>query len=61
MYLIVVCSNCGHLLVADGEKKSRSCSYCGVRVWLVKARRLGSAETAKEASELVQHLKRIKR
>ena len=60
MYLIVVCCSCGNLLVADGEKKSRRCPYCGVRVWLVKARRLGTVETAREASELVRYLKRRK-
>lgn len=60
MYLIVVCSGCGRLLVADAEKKSRRCPYCGVKVWLAKAKRVGSAETAIGASELVQRLKRRK-
>ena len=61
MYLIVVCGGCGRLLVADGGKKSRMCPYCGVRVWLAKAKRVGSAESAREASKLVQHLKQRKR
>lgn len=60
MYLIFVCSGCGMLLVADASKKSRRCPYCGVRVWLAKAKRVGSAGTAMEASELVQYLKRRK-
>jgi DNA-directed RNA polymerase subunit RPC12/RpoP len=58
MYLIVVCGSCGRLLVADGSKKSRRCSYCGFKVWLAKAKRVESAESAREASELVQYLKR---
>lgn len=58
MYLIVVCGGCGRLLVADAGKKSRRCPYCGTKVWLAKARHAGRAETAREASELVQHLKR---
>ncbi len=58
MYLIVVCVGCGRLLVADDGKKSRRCPYCGVRVWLAKAKRVGSAGSARDASELVQCLKR---
>ncbi len=58
MYLIVVCGGCGSLLVADAGKKSRTCAYCGARVWLAKAKRVGSAETSREAAVLVQHLKR---
>lgn len=57
MYLVIVCGGCGRLLVADGAAKSRSCPYCGVRVWLSKAKRLGKADTAREASDLVQYLK----
>jgi len=57
MYLIVVCSGCGRLLVANMEANSRRCPYCGVRVRLAKAKRVGGAKTAREASVLVQHLK----
>ncbi len=57
MYWIVVCSNCGRLLVADAEKKSRRCPYCGIKMWLAKAKRVGRAETARKASELAQYLK----
>jgi len=60
VYLIVVCGGCGRLLVADAVNKSRRCPYCGVRVWLARAKRVGSAETAREASELVRYLKRKK-
>jgi len=60
MYLIVVCSGCGRLLVADADKKSRKCSYCGIRVWLSKVKKVERAETAMDASDLVQRLKRRK-
>ena len=58
MYLVVVCSGCGRLVVADASKKSRRCAYCGVRVWLARVRRVGCVNTAREAVELVQFLKR---
>lgn len=57
MYKIFICSRCGRLLVADASKKSRMCTYCGVRNDLTKVNLVESAKTAKEASELVQHLK----
>ena len=60
MYLIVVCSKCGRLLVADAGKKSRRCPYCRARLLLAKTQRVGNAKTAMEASELAQHLKRRK-
>ncbi|MCK4633876.1 DUF1922 domain-containing protein [Candidatus Bathyarchaeota archaeon] len=58
MYKILVCTGCGRFLVADASKKSRRCPYCGVRIQVIKARHVGSAKTAIEASELVQYLKR---
>ncbi|UCH31893.1 MAG: DUF1922 domain-containing protein [Candidatus Bathyarchaeota archaeon] len=58
--MIIVCSSCGMLLVADSAKRSRRCSYCGQRVLLNKAKLVGSAETAREAIVLVQKLKRRK-
>ena len=57
MYKIFICSRCGRLLVADAYKKSRMCTYCGSRNDLMKVKAVGTAKTAKEASELVQHLK----
>jgi len=45
------------LLVADGDKKSRRCAYCGTKVSLTKVKIVGSVETAREAAEVVQLLK----
>jgi len=58
VFVIVVCEGCGRLLVANGNLKSRRCPYCGFRVWLTKAKLVASVETAREACELVQRLKR---
>ncbi|UCE95530.1 MAG: DUF1922 domain-containing protein [Candidatus Bathyarchaeota archaeon] len=58
MYLIIICSGCGRLLIADASTKSRKCPYCGIKVWLSKAKKVGRAEKAIEASVLVQQLKR---
>ena len=61
VFVIVVCGECGRLLVANGNLKSRRCPYCGFRVWLSKAKLVASVETAREACELVQRLKRTDR
>jgi DNA-directed RNA polymerase subunit RPC12/RpoP len=60
LYLIVVCSTCGRLLVANGDKKSRRCAYCGTRLSLDKVKCVGSVETAGKAAEIVQLLKQEK-
>lgn len=46
------------MLVANGYMKSRRCPYCGKKNWLAKVKRVTTAKTAKEASELVQQLKK---
>ncbi|MCK5631656.1 DUF1922 domain-containing protein [Candidatus Bathyarchaeota archaeon] len=60
MYLVVSCPNCGRLFVAAAGQRSRTCPYCTSRVRLAKAKHLGKAETAREASELAQYLKLAK-
>jgi len=55
--LIVVCSNCGGFLLAKACTKTRTCPYCGATVKVDKAKKLGSAPTAQEASELLKELK----
>ncbi|UCD96229.1 MAG: DUF1922 domain-containing protein [Candidatus Bathyarchaeota archaeon] len=57
MYLVVACPKCGHLFVAAAGQQSRTCPFCTARVRLMKAKRLGKADTAREASVLAQHLK----
>lgn len=55
--LIVVCSRCGGLLLAKADQKTRTCPYCGAQVILDKAKRVASAKSAYEASELLKKLK----
>ena len=55
--LIVVCYNCGGLLLAKTEQKTRTCPYCGSTVILQKARKVASAESASEASVILRKLK----
>ena len=44
--------------MANGNLKSRRCPYCGFKVWLSNAKLVASVETAREACELAQRLKR---
>jgi hypothetical protein len=55
--LILTCNNCGGLLLAKADTKTRSCPYCGFTVKIDKAKKVGSAPTAQEASILLKKLK----
>jgi DNA-directed RNA polymerase subunit RPC12/RpoP len=55
--LVVVCYNCGGLLLAKTEQKTRTCPYCGSTVILQKARKVASAKSASEASVILRKLK----
>jgi DNA-directed RNA polymerase subunit RPC12/RpoP len=57
-FLIVVCSRCGGFLLARAGQKTRTCPYCGFKVEPLKAKKVASAETAYEASEMLRKLKR---
>ena len=54
---ILECPNCKGLLLAAMDQKTRTCPYCSARVDIHKAKRLGRAETAFEASEMLRKLK----
>jgi DNA-directed RNA polymerase subunit RPC12/RpoP len=54
---IVVCAQCGGLLLAKAEQKTRTCPYCGSQIILTKAKKVASAENAYEASEKLKKLK----
>ncbi len=54
---VVVCSKCGGFLLAKADQKTRTCPYCGSKVVLERAKKLGSAKTSLEASTLLQRLK----
>jgi len=55
--LIVVCSRCSNLLLANANQKTKTCPYCGSQIILHKARKVASAENAYEASEILKKLK----
>lgn len=56
-FLILTCSECGGLLLAKTDQKSRTCPYCGARVAVEKAKRVAAARTAQEASMILRRLK----
>jgi len=55
--VIVECGQCKGLLLAAKSQKTRTCPYCGARVDLQKGKRVGSAENAFEASEMMRKIK----
>jgi DNA-directed RNA polymerase subunit RPC12/RpoP len=59
-FLVVVCHKCGGFLLAKAGQKTRSCPYCGSKVFLEKAKKVASANTLQEASMILRKLKRDK-
>lgn len=55
--LVIVCNRCGGLLLAKARQKTRTCSYCGAKVELERAKTVASAANAYEASEILRKLK----
>jgi len=55
--LIIECTRCGGLFLAADGQKTRTCPYCGKRVDVRKAKKVASAKTAFEASELLRQIK----
>ncbi|RLI13791.1 DUF1922 domain-containing protein [Candidatus Bathyarchaeota archaeon] len=56
-FVIVGCQKCGGLSVAKIGQKTKMCPYCGTRIRLDKAKRLASANNAREASIILRKLK----
>jgi DNA-directed RNA polymerase subunit RPC12/RpoP len=54
---IIVCNRCGGLFLAADSQKTRTCPYCGTRVDVRRAKKVASAKTAFEASEMLRNLK----
>jgi len=57
MYSIIVCHNCGRLLLAKDNQKTRHCPHCEIRINTNRVRIAATAKTAHEASELIRTLK----
>jgi len=56
-YAIVACGKCGGYLLAKADQKTRTCPYCGSKIFLKKAKKVAFAKTANEASALLQRIK----
>lgn len=53
---VIVCSRCGNLLLAKSQK-TRTCPHCNFTIIVEKAKKLASANTTNEASEILRRLK----
>jgi len=58
MYLVIVCYNCGQLLLAKTGQKTRSCPYCETRLVINKTKKVAHTKTAQKASNIIRTLKR---
>ena len=57
MYLVIVCPKCGKLLLAYSNQKTRTCPYCRKRIVVSEAVKVAKAESARDASIIIQKLK----
>ena len=55
--IIIVCNQCGGLFLATEGQKMKTCSYCGTRVDVRKAKKLAAAKSAFEASKILRDIK----
>ena len=58
MYMVIVCYECGQLLLAKTSQKTRRCPYCETRLVLDKTKKVANVKTAQEASNLIRALKK---
>lgn len=59
-YAVVACGRCGGYTLANMDKKSRTCPYCGSKILLEKAQKVAVAKTAMEASNMLRKIKEKK-
>jgi DNA-directed RNA polymerase subunit RPC12/RpoP len=57
MYAVLVCYNCGRLLLAKTNQKTRLCPHCESRLIIEKAKQLALSKSAREAAELMRAMK----
>lgn len=58
MYVVVSCQRCNNLLLGDTRYRTRACPHCGLRMVLRGRRALAKTESAQEAVEMIQELKK---
>ena len=56
-FIVVVCSRCGGYLIAKSGQKTKTCSYCGFRLAIERAKKIADAESAQVASSVLRKLK----
>jgi|YelNatPaOPRAMG01_1025707.scaffolds.fasta_scaffold11106_9 DNA-directed RNA polymerase subunit RPC12/RpoP len=59
-YAVVVCGRCGGYLLAKTDQKTKTCPYCGSKIFVEKAKKAAVARNAYEASALLRKLKEEK-
>jgi len=57
MYAVLVCYNCGRLVLARDGQKTRLCPHCESRLIIEKTKRVAFAKSAREATELIRTMK----
>ncbi|MEM3552071.1 MAG: DUF1922 domain-containing protein [Candidatus Bathyarchaeia archaeon] len=57
VFLVIQCIKCGKLFLCMKKQKTKRCPYCNTLVKVSQARKLGEAETAKEAKEIISKSK----
>ena len=57
MYVVIVCHQCGDILLAKIGQKTRQCPNCQARIVLKVAGKLGYAKSSQEALSLIRILK----
>jgi len=55
--LIVMCPQCGGLMMATKAQKTKLCPYCDARVDMTRVQRIASASNAVKASAMLRKLK----
>jgi len=58
MYMVIMCYNCGRLLLAKADQRTRQCPHCEARLLVEKTKRVASAKSAREASRLLRVMKK---
>jgi len=58
MFTVITCYNCGKLLLARAEQKTRQCPYCEAHLLVAKTKKVAFAKSAQEASRLLRAMKK---
>ena len=58
LYLVIMCYGCGKLVLVKAKQRTRVCPYCQKRILVEKARKIANVSSSREASEIIQMLKK---